>query len=249
MARATLIAPFARYAGRVQPPTSGQTTGAVVAMPSSDGRTFVRRDFTPDQPDSPYQVEARANMALVSEAFQSLVIGDVGGWRTLADTMTRFDSLGQRYTPSWAAVFNMVNNYRVAAGQPIITTAPVPPTRARLTVQSLASDDNTPDQEVIVTAGDGQPTAPGFVRVRISRPSASPIFQIPDEFLRYVTADTNESFFTLGSLGSPAWLTLQATRMNIMSGFYYAVELVTLSADYVPVGPPFVTRLIQCTPS
>lgn len=246
MARATLIAPFARYAGRVQPPTSGQTTGAVVAMPSSDGRTFVRRDFNPDQPDTAAQIAARAAMATVSEAFQSLPLQEVNGWRYLAESMTRFDTLGQRYTPSWSAVFNMVNNYRVQAGQSILTAAPPIPTRSRVGPTAIASDNGSPSQTVEVTLTDPSPTAGGFVRIRISRASTSPVYQIPDEWLRVVTADPDQSFFTLGSLGSPATVQLTATRLNINPFLFYAVECVTLSTDYVPCGAPVIQRILSC---
>lgn len=247
MARATLIAPFARYAGRVQPPTSGQTTGAVVAMPSSDGRTFVRRDFNPDQPDTAAQIAARAAMATVSEAFQSLPLQEVTGWRILAESMTRYDTLGQRYTPSWAAVFNMVNNYRVQAGQTILTTAPTAPSRSRVNPTAIASDDGGQEQAVAVTAYDSGHNTAGFARIRISRASTSPVYQIPDEWLRFVTADVDESFFTLGSLGATPTFTLTATRLNIRSAFYYAVEIVTLSSDYVPIGAPVTQRVLLCT--
>jgi len=248
MALAKLIAPFAQVSGRFDSPMLDSEPGSgVVAMPASGNRTYLRRNVIPNQPNSTYQILARAQVVTLSESFQNLTLEQVAGWKALAATMTRENSLGQPYTPTWNIIYLQVNSFRLQRGLALLENAPPPSERPPLVLVSVESDDGSPTQELTVTMTDPAPTIAGAYRLRFSRATTSPVLQIPDNELRIVTSTQTESFGDISGSGpSSVVKVINATRLNILAATNIAVEIVTLDAGGVP-GVPIVWRNFPVT--
>ena len=238
---ATLIAPFAQYSGKVAGPLSlSSSDGAVVAMPQPNGQTNMRTMFTPVQPNTPAQLLARAQMASVSESYQSLTLEQVDAWKLLALDLTASNRFGADYSPSWNSIFSQVNNFRLQAGLAILLDAPsftALPLIGTVGASPVASEVAGSDYDIEVALEWLVPAAAidgTIYRIRLSRISSSPVLQIPEKELRIVTSTQALSFFATPAGGAPFKASFTATSLNYPVGSYVALEVLVLTAGYVP---------------
>lgn len=234
MAKALLQAPFDQVSGKFRNALSGGLDSGVVAMPGTSGQTYLRAMTNPVQPNTTFQLEARNAMITVAEAFQSLTLEQVQGWRDLSQFINLTNSLGQSYHPNWNNTFMMVNNLRVSNGLAVVLDAPAYTTRVAVLLATVTSDDGTPTQELLFNCTDTDDTAAGLVRIRISRATSSPTYQIPSNELRF-PADPDACYFALGAAGATPQFNITSTRLNINAGDHIAVEVTTLNDTYIPV--------------
>jgi len=237
---ATLAAPWAQVSGKFRgSPTLDPGGGEVVAMPQPNGQTNLRANVQSNQPNSPAQQQARARMQSVSEAYQSLTIEQVDGWKALADQLEYSNRFGVDYNPNWNNVFSQVNNYRLQAGEAIVSDAPPfnpPPLFEFIDDTPLSSEASGSDWLLscsyqFIVAGDAIAGVP--CRLRVSRPTTSPVFQIPENELRMTNSDASLNWSdTIAAQGQDIGVT--SNRLNIAPGDRVAVEVFCLTEDFVP---------------
>jgi hypothetical protein len=237
----TLIAPWAQVSGKFRgAPTLDPGNGEIVAMPQPNGQTNIRAMFTPVQPNSSMQLAMRAFMASVSEAFQSLTIEQVEGWKELANQLVASNRFGVDYTPSWNNVFSQVNNLRLSRGDAIISDAPafapVPlmdfPSGGPVINSVAAGDDWTLTVPLRwLVPGSGVDATP--VRGRFTRSTNSPVYQIPANELRMVNSTITANW--ADSSDSDTFnVVYTATQLNIAPTNRVGVEIFVTNPAGVP---------------
>lgn len=239
----TLAAPWAQVSGKFfGSPDLSPSEGAIVAMPQPNGQTNIRKQFLPNQPNSPMQQLMKGLQTSVSEAYQSLSIQDVQTWRDLASQLTASNRFGANYTPSWNHVFSQVNNYRLQAGLSIVTTAPTwDPGPVILfdpaeMPNPVYSEEDAPDWNLSVRLAwvvpeDAVDTLP--IRCRFSRQTDSPVLQIPDNELRMVNSQLANNWSLSVDTGTFIY-SVVANNLNVEPGQHIAVELLVLTPGYIP---------------
>lgn len=105
------------------PPQSGSYAGQT----SSRNRfgQYVRNRSTPVNPNSTFQVTVRTRMSVNSSAWRLLTALQRTGWADLGLQISRSDSLGQSYTMNGFMAYCSVNNNRAAAGDAVLSDAPI----------------------------------------------------------------------------------------------------------------------------
>lgn len=86
---------------------------------------YVRGRSVPVNPNTSFQVAVRTRMALNSAAWRSLTALQRTGWADLGAQISRTDSLGQTYTLNGFEAYCSVNNNRLAAGDSVLSDAPL----------------------------------------------------------------------------------------------------------------------------
>lgn len=104
---------------------------------------YRRRRAVPVNPRSSAQGTVRDRLALNSAAWRSLTDAQRAGWRDLGAQISRSDSLGQSHTMTGFNCYCSVNNNRLAAGDSVLSDAPllltpVPPTSVTMTLTSAS---------------------------------------------------------------------------------------------------------------
>ena len=93
---------------------------------------YVRNRSTPVNPNTTQQGVVRARMSSNAAGWRSLTDAQRAGWETLGAQIQRTDSLGQVYTLNGFMAYCSVNNNKLAAGDAIISDAPLLATPADL---------------------------------------------------------------------------------------------------------------------
>lgn len=122
-------------------PRSGSYAGQTASR-NSFGQ-YVRNRRTPVNPNTTQQGVVRARLSANAALWRTLTSAQQAGWRDLANSITRSDSLGSSYTLNGFLAFCSVNNNNAAAGVSGVTDAPslvTPPTilTATITLSSAA---------------------------------------------------------------------------------------------------------------
>lgn len=101
-------------------------SGSVAGQTSSRNRygQYKRTRAIPVNPASTFQGSVRARLSANAAAWRALTAAQRAGWRDMATTWTRTDSLGQIITPTGFTAFVAVNNNNVAAGNATVSDAP-----------------------------------------------------------------------------------------------------------------------------
>lgn len=101
-------------------------SGSLAGQTSSRNRfgQYRRTRAIPVNPASTAQGVARARLAAAAAAWRALTDLQRAGWRDLALSMSRSDSLGQAYTLTGPQAFVSVNSSNAAAGNAQVSDAP-----------------------------------------------------------------------------------------------------------------------------
>jgi hypothetical protein len=101
-------------------------SGSVAGTTSSRNRfgQYRRTRAIPVNPNSSFQGTVRSRLSSNSAAWRALTDVQRAGWDSLAEEMTRTDSLGQSYTLTGFQAYCSVNNNNVAAGNATVSAAP-----------------------------------------------------------------------------------------------------------------------------
>lgn len=86
---------------------------------------YVRGRAIPVNPSTAFQVAVRTRMSLNSAAWRLLTALQRTGWGDLGAQIARTDSLGQGYTLNGFEAYCSVNNNRLAAGDAVLSDAPL----------------------------------------------------------------------------------------------------------------------------
>jgi hypothetical protein len=185
-------------------------------------------------------------MTSVAEAFQSLTIEQVDDWKALAAQIILSNRFGIDYSPAWNVIFSQINNYRLQAGLAIILDAPAFGVTPLLEVAEVLSDDGTPAQTLTSTinflvAGDAVAGLP--IRMRFTRPTESPILQVPPNELRMVAAAQTGNWGVSTATASFE-VPVVSTRININSTDRVGVEMMVFTPNYVPSQRVFLRNIL-----
>lgn len=240
MAIATLVAPFARFSGKVTAPGIAGTEGGVVCMPDADGRTLTRSLVQPANPQTAAQLFIRAAMTSITEAYQTLTLPQAEAWQAIAETITRTGRLGLNRTLSWTQLFQSVNSFRIQAGEAI---AMDPPTLDSCTLPSaisvVASDDGSPDQTVEVKVTEPSvPAAGSFIAWRFTRDLGSAVRLARKTDYRYATTLMADSILPRQTVvgGGVYTYTLATDNLNVLGSQHIGVVGQVLTPHYYPAG-------------
>jgi hypothetical protein len=102
-------------------------SGSYQGITSSRNRfgQYVRTRASPVNPNSPAQAEVRGRLAAQSSAWRGLTDEQRAAWQSLGLQMVRTDSLGQSYDLQGIQAYVSVNSNNVAAGNAVVSDAPV----------------------------------------------------------------------------------------------------------------------------
>lgn len=111
-------------------------SGSVAGVTSSRNRfgQYRKTRVIPVNPNTPYQVAARARLVEGSQAWGLLTEPQREAWRAFADGRTFTDSLGQSITLSGHQAYVSAYNLSTIVGETPLTLPPDPPTFDDLTV-------------------------------------------------------------------------------------------------------------------
>lgn len=122
------------------PPSSGSVAGTTFSHNRFGQYTRNRR--APVNPNSTAQGIVRARMANNAAAWRALTDTQRAGWESLGASITRTDALGSSYTLNGFMCYCSVNNNKLAAGDAVISDAPLlvdPGTLASATITLTAA--------------------------------------------------------------------------------------------------------------
>ena len=122
-------------------PQSGSMQG-VTASRNRNGQYFRSRAI-PVQPRTPNQLSVRAAFAAASALWRTITSGQMAGWKSLADQMSRKDSLGQTNTLQPNQAFSSVNINRVRCTLANVVDAPPLSTPAALLTATVTTTGGT----------------------------------------------------------------------------------------------------------
>jgi hypothetical protein len=208
-------------------------TGGTVTY-KSGGRQQARSMVVPANPQSTYQTAMRSIAAASAQAFQLLTPAEKSDWQTLANSMIRSGRLGLPYTFSAINAYCCVNNYRQIAAQAISDTAPAFVSRSALSLTSAVYDIS--NAEITITGTNANTENTAFYAFRFTNPTPSAVCLARENGLRYFTSTPQNNIVTCGTVGtqdyslSPALSYWDAPAATCVFG----IEVVSLSADYVP---------------
>lgn len=116
-------------------PSSGSLAGTTASR-NRNGQ-YKRTRATPVNPNSVQQGVVRARLALNSAAWRALTDAQRAGWTDLGLSMARTDSLGQSYTLTGFQAYCSVNGNKLAAGDAVVSAAPVLTTPTAITTATV----------------------------------------------------------------------------------------------------------------
>jgi len=104
---------------------------------------YRRRRAIPVNPQTSYQGAVRDRLAINAAGWRSLTAAQRAGWTALAEQINRSDSLGQSHTMKGFNCYCSVNQNNLAAGNAVVTDAPLlvtpaPPTTVTITLTSAS---------------------------------------------------------------------------------------------------------------
>lgn len=102
-------------------------SGSVAGQTSSRNRfgQYIRSRATPVNPGSTFQTSVRARMTQNAQAWRLLTAAQRAGWEDLGLQISRNGSLGESYTMNGFMAYCSLNNNRLAAGDAVISDAPI----------------------------------------------------------------------------------------------------------------------------
>lgn len=202
----------------------------------SRGRQMARQWVNPTDPQTSLQSIIRAYLSQIAVAWQSVTEAEAEGWATLAESMTRTDSLGGSYVFFPNNAYLAVNFYRLLAGQSITDTAPTYNAPSTPVITGAGSDGNNLIIEVTHAADAG------FYFARATGPLPSVQRKARVNELRILTTSLAAS--VVASSVSPQSISLPMQRLYVEENDYVGAWVLPLSSDYVP-GTPFFLRSTQ----
>lgn len=119
------------------PPQSGSMAGTT-ASHNRFGQ-YLRNRRTPVNPNTTQQGVVRARMSANAAGWRALTDAQRAGWESLGSEVTRTDSLGSSYTMNGFMMYCSVNNNNVAAGNAVVTDAPLLQTPATIVTAVITS--------------------------------------------------------------------------------------------------------------
>jgi hypothetical protein len=206
----------------------------------SGNRQMLRAWTYPANPESTSQVQVRSWLTQVAIAFQSLTSEERDAWEALGAQMEDTDALGRTFTLNAIAAYSRVNFYRLLDGTTITDTAPSYISNAAPIVTGVTRGD--PDVEVTFTHAQ----ADGFFVVRYTSSLPSPVRLARKNELRLPENPLTANLVARSA--SPQTIALEPDNVTIAGDSYIGVEIVPLSAGYVPGVKTFVRSIQAVAP-
>lgn len=227
MAIVTLKPPFKTYRGAVAFP---HHTGGIVWPIGT--RHFRRMGVIPANPKSDVQVQVRAAMAEIAQAWQEVTDGEAAGWETLAAAMSpRLDPDKNPYDLRGQWAYMIVNSYRKLDAQAIVDTAPAYSLPLASLITEAAHVTGTTTFTITVSPALVQT---GFALVEISRMTYSIRRQARANEVVIPTYPTGESVATTTSTETTITFDTTDLQWAIATTAIYGIKLTFLDANYVP---------------
>lgn len=235
MAIAKLNEPFSAVSGAF-----GGESG-VVAMPDKNGRTLLRNNVIPNQPNSSLQVSARVILSQVAATYRALTEAQANAWDQAAALITLRGRLDQEYKLQGMGLYMRTNWYRVADGQAIVS---VPPTTEDVVPPTLTSVDDEGVGVITVNLASGSGAGTGFYFVKISGDLNSTARKARlNECV--ALGDTYQTSIVPIAAGNT---TATGTKPTLNSGDRVGVLVEVLNTGYLPVSTLFVTNTAIVSP-
>jgi hypothetical protein len=236
MAHILLQSPVARWSGKE---SQNNPNGGIVLY-NLGSRTIGRSYARPDNPATAPQNAMRSYLATTSAGFNTLTINQKAAWQALGASLARKDRVGQSYTLNAKQAYCMCNFYRLLDGQALTPTAPVYAYVGAVTdvqVQYIT----TATIAVTYTHALGAGVAKFFVRFTPNL--GGTVRQARRNELRICCTSYADAIITKPTTATPT--NMNDTRLGIDASWYIGCEVVSLDANYLPVGeffsPNFIT--------
>lgn len=102
------------------------SSGSQAATTASRNRygQYKRTRSIPVNPNTVSQAQMRARFGDNSQGWRSLTDAQRAGWKSLGESISRNDSLGQAYTLTGPQAYIMVNNNNLDTGNAVVSAAP-----------------------------------------------------------------------------------------------------------------------------
>ena len=234
MAICTLVAPFDQISGAI-----GGENG-VVAMPDKFGRTLLRDNVIPDQPQSTYQDQINQFLTSASIAWSQLEASVREPWDTAAAPFVERGPLALEHGINGQALFIRVNMYRLMAGQAISTTAPDTTGSAGPSAVTIQSDGGDPQVTISRAVA---PTA-GFYQIRMNAVNLTPARSARVNEVRSISTVFSDAIVPITVGTSDQIVTPANPRFQIDAGDRRGIAITQLNADYVPVNGFFGPNIV-----
>lgn len=128
---------LARFGGGVSE-LRGSIAGNVFSR--SRAGAIVRNRAVPVNPNTPLQSQSRSWMQEATDGFRDLTAAQVEAWNNFASTQTRFNRLGEPYTPSGKQIFteSFLNLLSITqSGPPVLSNLEANPNLPSLMIESV----------------------------------------------------------------------------------------------------------------
>ena len=230
----SLKLPFADFRGRVS--TDDRRRGLITTSAPTQGHTA--RAHNPHKPPAtPAQLAIRAHIANSAKAWTALPAATAADWRSLAQQITRNNSLGYTYRLTGIGLWNQVQHYRQLDGQaidpalPLLTDIPPPPSALYWCYPDGGS----------INARLWSPAAPpasrALIRLTNSSPNQARLRQQHE--LRICTTDPADSFAQTYS-NVYDWFFKWDTGI-FLADEWCGLSFVCMSQAYLPRAPWYIS--------
>lgn len=208
------------------------------------GRQIGREFVVPFNPETAEQSAVRGDFGNASIAYSLLTPAEKAAWEALASSVTITDAYGQETTIPAKAMYMRVNAYRQLNGQAITDTAP--------SIDSHPIAQIVDDIPVVIATGAATITISAspvvfpvdalyFVRMTAPLPGTTRVARRTD--LRQLN-DLSASSFVPATTTSAMAMSSADLRFTYADQDRVGLEIVTLTADYVPLGSAFAPDVL-----
>lgn len=119
----------------------GKLNGSVFAR--NRGGAYVRTKVTPLNPKTSRQIEVRARLTALSQAFRTLSQDQISAWNNAVTQWQRTDVFGDLVSPTGLALYVRLNGNLLNAGQATIDDVPSPGSVDQVSQLTLTGDESS----------------------------------------------------------------------------------------------------------
>jgi hypothetical protein len=215
--------------------------GGQVASKNRSGN-YVRTKVTPSNPQTAFQMQARAKLGSLSQGWRDLTESEKLAWNNAVDMFQKTDIFGDLRKPTGKNLFTgfNLNRFNVAATS-VLRTPPSSPTPIRPVIGLVAEIDlATPEFQVEATLGTiATPVTGQVMIIEATAPMSAGAFYAKNNFRQIATVA-----ITTGATAGMDILSAYQTRFGtIQAGFNYFVRVKIVSSITGEASPVFQTQV------
>lgn len=215
--------------------------GGQVASKNRSGN-YVRTKVTPTNPQTAFQMQARAKLGSLSQGWRDLTSSEKLAWNNAVESFKKTDIFGDLRTPTGKNLFTgfNLNRFNVNATT-VLRTPPASPTPIRPIIGLVAEIDlATPEFQVEATLGTiATPVTGQVMIIEATAPMSAGAFYAKNNYRQIATVPIT----TGATVGLDIFALYEARFGTIAAGFNYFVRVKVVSSITGEASPVFASQV------